>query len=89
MEKRPCTVPEPFQLATSARLGLNQLPGVQQQQQQQQEEGSRLFTAKPAPRAALAGPVGVPERKQLPVVGETVGSLLAIGISLSASLVFK
>ena len=86
MEKRPCTVPEPFQLATSARLGLNQLPGMQQQQE---EEGSRLFTAKPAPRAALAGPVGVPERIQLPVVGETVGSLLAIGISLSASLVFK
>lgn len=65
VEKRPCTVPEPFQLATSARLGLNQLPGMQQQEE---EEGSRLFTAKPAPRAALAGPVGVPERKQLPVV---------------------
>ena len=84
MEKRPCTVPEPFQLATSARLGLNQLPGMQQQEE---EEGSRLFTAKPAPRAALAGPVGVPERMQLPVVGETVVALLVIGTSFSASLV--
>ena len=60
VERRACTVPEPFQLHTAATF---RAPAAAET-----EEKPPQFTAKPAPRTLTSGPSGVPERKQLPVV---------------------
>ena len=57
VEKKPSTIPEPFHLHSSTRMTTRP-----------ETEKPPQFSAKPVPRGIMAGPVGVPDRRCLPVV---------------------
>jgi len=59
VEKKGCTIPEPFQLHTGSRFPT----GVKHDEEEQTQ-----FQAKPLPKHILTGPSGVPDRKTLPIV---------------------
>ena len=59
VERKSCTVPEPFNLHTGSRI----VPG-----RPAEEEELPQFHAKPVPKTMMAGPSGVPGRKVLPIV---------------------
>ena len=59
VEKKPSTIPEPFHLHSSTRMGTRT---------ETEEEKPQQFSAKPMPRSIIAGPIGVPDKRLLPVV---------------------
>ena len=59
VERKPCTVPEPFQLHAGSRFANKRF---------QEEEEPQQFQAKPVPKTMMAGPSGVPEKRMLPIV---------------------
>jgi len=59
VEKKGCTIPEPFQLHTGSRFPT----GFKTDEEEQTQ-----FQAKPLPKHILTGPSGVPDRKTLPIV---------------------
>ena len=58
VERKSCTVPEPFQLHSSTRLGAR--PEI--------EEKPRQFSAKPVSRSIVSSSSGIPDKRMLPVV---------------------
>jgi len=60
VEKKACTIPQPFHLTNQG------LPGVAPPPPH--EEPAQVFHARPVPKGLMAAPKGVPERKVLPVI---------------------
>ena len=59
VEKKPSTIPEPFHLHSSTRMGMRT---------ETEEEKPQQFSAKPVPKGIMSGPIGVPEKRLLPMV---------------------
>eukprot|EP00092_Neocalanus_flemingeri_P022685 GFUD01024605.1.p1 GENE.GFUD01024605.1~~GFUD01024605.1.p1 ORF type:complete len:734 (-),score=225.55 GFUD01024605.1:140-2341(-) len=60
VEKKACTIPQPFHLTNQGQPGVVVQP--------QAEEAAQPFHARPVPKGMMAAPQGVPERKVLPVI---------------------
>jgi len=55
VEKKPCTIPQPFHLTNQGQHGVPAQP--------QQEEPLQSFHARPVPKGIMAAPQGVPEKR--------------------------
>eukprot|EP00090_Calanus_glacialis_P044282 TRINITY_DN7885_c0_g1_i1.p1 TRINITY_DN7885_c0_g1~~TRINITY_DN7885_c0_g1_i1.p1 ORF type:complete len:750 (-),score=309.01 TRINITY_DN7885_c0_g1_i1:165-2360(-) len=60
VERKACTVPQPFHLTNNGQPGAPVQP--------QPEEPAQAFHARPVPKGMMAAPSGVPERKVMPVI---------------------
>ena len=64
VERKACTVSQPFHLTNNGRPGAPVQP--------QQDESAQAFQALPVPKGLMAAPLGVPERKIMPVIGRSL-----------------
>ena len=60
VEKKPCTIPQPFHLTNQGQYGGPAQP---------HEEPVQAFHARPVPKGIMAAPQGVPEKRVQQVIG--------------------